>query len=68
MLQSTLMSVKTKRLSPHEIDLAEVLLHKCQNGFAKSKDDFFTNADEHGMTMVSPENVKLGPRHLPLGK
>ena len=56
-------------LSPHEIDLAEGLLHECQDGFAKSKDDLSTtDADEHGMTMVSPENVKLGPRRLPLAK
>ena len=51
------------------MSLAESLLYDCRDGFVKYKDDLSTtDADEHEMTVVSPNNTKLGPRRLPMSK
>ena len=64
-----LMDASRDFLGPHERDLAECLLSEFVESFAKSKDDLsITNADQHSITMVSAERVKLGPKRLALAK
>ena len=56
-------------LTVDEKDMAECLVHEFQQGFAKSKNDLSTtDVDQHSMTMISQQRVKLGPRRLALAK
>ena len=56
-------------LTREQQDLAESLLSNFIPDFAKSKDDLSrTSVVHHGMTMLSKERVKMGPRRLVLAK
>ena len=56
-------------LAPNEQELAECMLAEFIDDFSRSKDDLtVTDADQHDMTMISNERVKLGPHRLPLAK
>ena len=56
-------------LTPEELEMAECLLRKYIDGFARSKENLsITNVDQHRMTMSSGERVKLGPHRIPLAK
>ena len=56
-------------LAPNEQELAECMLAEFVDDFSRSKDDLtVTDADQHDMTMISNERVKLGPHRLPLAK
>ena len=56
-------------LTREQQDLAESILSNFIPDFAKSKDDLSrTSVAHHGMTMLSKERVKMGPRRLVLAK
>ena len=56
-------------LTADEKDMTECLVHEFQQGFAKSTNDLSTtDVDQHSMTMVSQQRVKLGPRDLALAR